>query len=113
MRKTVTRPDTDVPAGDAIVYAQALYPIESAIPLGEAPSRLPRVDVNLSDWLIVRSGALRHLCISSNFGGIGRSGVHQRVRFGYLLSLTRPRVLYWVAGSPTPAPLRWLPNEQR
>ena len=89
------RPDNDDIEDDALVYAGALYPLKNAIQSGAKGEPLPRIDVNLSDWLLFTTGSTRYLCISSNFGGLGRSGVHQNIRFGYLLSLSGRRRLYW------------------
>jgi hypothetical protein len=94
----VRRPDNDDIEDDALLYAGTLYPLKNAIQPGSRGEPLPRIDVNLSDWLLFATGSTRYLCVSSNFGGLGRSGAHQNIRFAYLLSLGSRRRLYWFVG---------------
>lgn len=96
--RRASRPDDDGIGDDALVYAGVLYPLKTAVQQGAKGERLPRIDADLSDWLLVIAGSRRYLCVSSNFGGVGRSGVHQNIRFGYLLSLGGRRRLYWFVG---------------
>lgn len=92
------RADNEDIEDDALLYAGALYPLRNAIHPDRSGVPLPRIDVNLSDWLLFATGSTRYLCVSSNFGGLGRSGAHQKIRFAYLLSLGSHRRLYWFVG---------------
>lgn len=92
------RADNDDIEDDALLYAGVLYPLKNAIHPDSSGEPLPRIDMNLSDWLLFAAGSTRYLCVSSNFGGLGRSGAYQNIRFAYLLSLGGRRQLYWFAG---------------
>jgi len=82
----------------AIIYADRLYPLESAIVIKSDGIQLKatQFNPNLAEWGQIREQKNHYLCVSFNFDGLGRSGSYQKVRGGYLLDMgKRNRKLYY------------------
>ena len=82
----------------ALVFGEAIYPLRKAVRL-DAKTDDPYVFFPaLAQWATVKNARHNYLCVRFNFDGIGRSGTFQNTFGIYLLSKTKPRVLYYAVG---------------
>jgi hypothetical protein len=81
--------------GNGIVYSKKLFPLKSAQHLLHSDTAVDEINIYLASFSIISDTKSRYLCVSDNLDGIGRSGSFQNVRYGYLLSLSKTRKLYF------------------
>lgn len=79
----------------ALIYLGKIYRLSKAIPLGRNGGvKSGSFDPTLAQWGVVTELSSNYLCVSFDFDGLGRSGVFQNIRGGYLLN-EKTRLLYF------------------
>lgn len=81
-----------------VIFDKQSWKLHSATALQKAGSPA-EFEPQLAFWGIVETKAIKCLCISFNFPGLGHSGSFQKVRGAYLLPITQKRErLYYAEG---------------
>lgn len=85
--------------GGAILFNGKLWPTNGAIVLPRVEkAKKPQVQVALANWLMLKEGSNRYLCVVDNFDGLGRSGSFQKYRYAYILQTNNQGGLFFSVG---------------